>query len=173
MRKLHLAGVSLALTLGGAALASAQSTTAPTQAGTDQAGATTSTTSQPPAAAPRMRLRHHHHHRGLFRGVKLSADQKTKLAGIRDQYRAQAKPLFEQMRATRADFRAAKAKNDSTAMAAARTKFHDIRSQFATLRRRWTSDARSVLTPDQQERFDKNIAARKEAWQKHHAQRAS
>jgi Spy/CpxP family protein refolding chaperone len=176
MRKLHLAGMSLALTLGGAALASAQSTTAPAQAGTNQAGAATTTTAQPPVSGPRMRLRmrlRHRHHRGLFRGVTLTADQKTKLAGIRDQYRAQAKPLFEQMRATRAEFRAAKAKNDSAAVTAARAKFHDLRSQMGTLRQRWMSDARGVLTPDQQARFDKNVAHRKAAWQKHHNQRAS
>jgi Spy/CpxP family protein refolding chaperone len=34
----------------------------------------------------------------------------------------------------------------------------DVRSSFAATRTKWMSDARAVLTPDQQAKFDKNVA---------------
>lgn len=157
MRKIHLASVSLALLLGGASLATAQSVAGPAAGGTADVAASPSSTSDQSGQRPRWNRHRRHHHR-LFRGVKLTTDQRAKLGTIRDQYRVQAKPLFDQMRSARADYRAAKSKGDAAAMAAARGKMHDTRGQFASMRKQWVGNARTVLTPDQQAQFDKNLA---------------
>lgn len=172
MRKIQLASLSLALILGGATLASAQSVAAPAPSGTPDAAATTSSTTDSPSNRPRWRHYRRHHHR-LFRGVKLTTDQRTKLATIRGQYRTQAKPLFAQMRSARADYRTARDKNDTTAMTAARSAMRGARTQFATMRKQWVSDARGVLTPDQQAQFDKNLAKMQARYESHGAQRKS
>lgn len=172
MRKIQLASLSLALILGGATLASAQSVAAPAPGGTPDAAASSSPTTDLPSNRPRWRHHRRHHHR-LFRGVKLTTDQHAKLASIRGQYRTQAKPLFAQMRSARADYRTARGKNDTTAMTAARAAMRDTRTQFGTMRKQWVSDARGVLTPDQQAQFDKNLAKMQARYERHGAQSKS
>lgn len=168
MRTIQLASLSLALIVGGATVASAQADSMPAQSGAAQSAATPGTT--PQMATPPARWSHHHHARHmLFRGVKLTSDQRTKLAAIGQQYRTEAKPLYEQTRGTRAALRAARAQNDTAGVAAARAKLRDTGTQFASLRSRWMRDARGVLTADQQTRFDQNAAALKAAHRKHEA----
>jgi Spy/CpxP family protein refolding chaperone len=161
MRTRHMASFALALTLGAATLAAAQSTTVSAQ--TDVAQAT-------PAAATTSNWPHRHHAR-LFRGVHLTADQRAKVSTIRDQYRTQAKPLFHQMRSAHRAIRDAKARSDSAGVTTARTTMQTVRTQFTSLHTQWVSDVRGVLTPDQQATFDKNAAAI-QAWHARHEQRS-
>jgi Spy/CpxP family protein refolding chaperone len=156
MRMQYLASLSLALTLGAATVAAAQ-TTAPADptpgqsaAAPSQAPATTQDGSQP--------HRHWRHHSRLFRGVKLTPDERTKLSAIRQQYRTQLQPLVHQIRTARHSIRVAAAKADTAAVNAARATLRDVRSSFAAARTKWMSDARAVLTPAQQAQFDKNAA---------------
>lgn len=168
MRKLQLASLSLALIVGGATVVSAQADSMSAPSAISQPAATPGATAQ--MATPSARWSRHHHARHmLFRGVKLTSDQRAKLATIRQQYRTEAKPLYEQVRSTRAALRAARAQNDTAAVAAARAKMRDTGTQFTSLRSRWMSDARGVLTSDQQARFDQNAAALKAAHRKHEA----
>lgn len=154
MRTRHLASLSLALTLGAASLAAAQSTTTPAATETVQ-----STPAPTANSRPRHRHRHRHHHSRLFRGVHLTTDQRAKLSTIREQYRTQARPLFRQMRTARHAVRSA-ARTDTAAVSTARATMRDAHAKFASLRTQWMTDARGVLTPDQQTQFDKNAARR-------------
>jgi Spy/CpxP family protein refolding chaperone len=157
MRSMYLASLALALTAGTAGIAAAQATSTPTT-GADAAQAAVA-----PPPPPTAGLHHSHHrwgHRHLFRGVKLTSEQRARLKAIRGQYRPQLKTLRHEARLNHVAFRRAEAARDSTAMTAARTKMQDTRTQFATLRDHWRADARGVLTPDQQEQFDRNLQAR-------------
>lgn len=167
MRTRHLASLSLALTLGAATVAAAQTTTTPAEPAQGQ-------TVEAPAAAPastetgpqtqhQTGHRHwRHHHSRLLRGVQLTPDERGKLATIREQYRAQFKPLVHQIRTARHSIRTAAARADTAAVSAARATLSDVRSKFAATRSQWMSDVRGVLTPDQQARFDKNVAQMKD-----------
>jgi Spy/CpxP family protein refolding chaperone len=147
MRSTHLAGALLALTF--AAAASAQSTTTPPP-------------SAPVAPSPSTAVtRGHHrgHYRALLRGVQLTADQQSKVATIRSQHRTEARTLHQQMGSVRTTLRAARANKDTAALATARTQMRAVRSQVRTMRGRWMSDTRAVLTPAQQSQVDANVAA--------------
>jgi Spy/CpxP family protein refolding chaperone len=76
----------------------------------------------------------HRHHHPLFRGITLSSDQKTQLKAIRAKYGPEIK-------------QARQANDRQTA--------HQLRGQMV-------SEARGVLTPDQQQKFDANLAALKQ-----------
>jgi Spy/CpxP family protein refolding chaperone len=151
MRTRHLASLSLALTLGAATIAAAQSTATPAQ-----------TEVAPPnsAAATNSRSTHRHwrHHSRLFRGVYLTTDERAKLSTIREQYHAQLQPLVQQFRTARHAIRAAAARTDTAAVAAARATMRDVRAKFTSVRTQWMTDARGVLTPEQQTQFDRNAA---------------
>ncbi len=165
MQQRSLAGISLALTLGGASLLAAQAAT-PAAA----PPATAATAAQPAPPAGRDMARHHRGARRLFHGVKLTPDQHAKLTAIREQYRTQAKPLIQQLRSERVALRDARTRADTAAESAARSKIQDARNQLRTMREHWTTDARAILTPAQQVQFDKNLAAMKARWQRHHGQ---
>jgi Spy/CpxP family protein refolding chaperone len=162
MRTRHLASLSLALTLGAATVAAAQSTT-PAE---PQQGQTVETQAQAPASTdtgPQTAHRHwRHHHSRLFHGVQLTPDERAKLGTIRDQYRTQFEPLFQQIRTARHSMRAASARADTASVSAARATLRDVRSKFVAARTQWVTDARGVLTPDQQAQFDKNVARMKD-----------
>jgi Spy/CpxP family protein refolding chaperone len=159
MRTRHLASLSLALILGAATVAAAQTTTTPAEPAPGQ-------TAQAPASTetgPQTPHRHwRHHHSQLFRGVQLTPDERGKLATIREQYRTQLKPLFHQIRTARHSIRTASARADTAAVSAARATLRDVRSKFSAARSQWMSDARGVLTPDHQAQFDKNVARMKD-----------
>ncbi|SRR5579863_6594867 len=159
MRTRHLASLSLALTLGAATVAAAQSTTTPAEPAPGQtvgapAGAAASTETGP--QTPHRHRRDDHSR--LFRGVHLTADERGKLATIREQYRTQLKPLFHQIRTARHAIRTAAARADTAAVSTARATLRDARGKFRAVRSQWVSDVRGVLTPDQQAQFDKNVA---------------
>lgn len=156
MRKRYLASISLAAIIGGATLASAQTTSS---------SPTPVTTTAPVPERQAMHPRWHRHR--LFRGVGLTADQRAKLSTMREQYRAQAKPFVSQMRATHADLRAARWRGDTAGVAAAKAKMNDTRAHLRRMRDRWLNDARGVLTPVQQTRFDRNVARIKTARDRH------
>jgi Spy/CpxP family protein refolding chaperone len=82
----------------------------------------------------------HHGFRRLMKGVNLTSDQKGQMKAIVAKY----KPQFKEARQA----------NDKATM-------KQLRQQMMT-------DARGVLTPDQQATFDANRAALKAQYQKHH-----
>jgi Spy/CpxP family protein refolding chaperone len=85
------------------------------------------------STAPATASRHHHKH-VLLRGIKLTDTQRTQLKAIKAKYRPQ--------------LRAAHQANDKDTM-------HQLRGQMI-------GETRGVLTPDQQQKFDANLAALKQ-----------
>jgi Spy/CpxP family protein refolding chaperone len=167
MRTGHLAGLALALTMSGAGLVSAQTTA--------QAPAAPTT----PPAAQTVAPGHHRHfarrdfaRRALFHDVKLTADQRTQLKSMHNRFRTDARPLMEQFRSERQAARQAKTNGDTAALADARAKLAATRTQVKALRDRYLTDARGILTPDQQAQFDKNVTAIKARMERHREARA-
>jgi protein CpxP len=145
--------------MGGAAIASAQTTNdAPT----------------PNVTAPTPPARHHARRRGhhaLFRGVKLTTEQRAQLKTIRGQMRTEAKPIVQQLRSERQALRTARKGNDSTAVSAARGRMAETRKAMQDLRDKYLSQERGVLTPEQQAQFDKNVSAIKAHWEQRRSER--
>ena len=140
-------GVALALSLGGAAMAAAQSTT------------------------PTDRPRAEQHDRGpgrrhggpeamLLKGVTLSSAQKAKLQEMRKGDRDAMKKDRESMRGSFEQIRAARQRGDT---ATARSLMAKARGEMEQRREQHLAAVRSVLTPDQQRQFDANVAE----WKQH------
>ncbi len=165
MRRIALSGLALALTLGSASLVAAQQ---PAQGG------------QAPAAQQQQGRRGQWRHgrrnmrRQLFKGVKLSEQQKAQIKAINQKYQAQAKQAREALRPAMQEARADRQKGDT---AAARAVFERNRPQFEQMRKareQELQEIRGVLTPDQQKQFDANVAqlkARMQQWQQHRRDR--
>lgn len=148
MRKHTMAmGLALALSLGGAGIAAAQSTT--------------------PADRPQAEQ----HDRGpggrrggpegmLLKGVTLSSAQKAKLDEMRKADRDQMEKHRGEMRGSFDQIRAARERGDT---ATARSLMAKARSEMEQHREQRFAAIRSVLTPDQQRQFDANVAE----WKQH------
>lgn len=154
MRKHTMAmGVALALSLGGAGIAAAQSTN------------------------PSDRPHAEQHERGpgrrrggpearLLKGVTLSSAQKAKLADMRKADREKMGQQRDGMRGGFDQIRAARQRGDT---AAARSLMEKARGEMEQRREQRFAAIRSVLTPDQQRQFDSNVAD----WKKHANERQS
>lgn len=149
MRKTSIImGLALALSLGGAGVASAQ-------------GATRAERPRGAAQDSSFRRGRGGPDKTLLRGITLSADQKTRVAEIRARQRAQ----FDAMRAKAKDNGSAQARpprqrGDTTGFGARRAQMEQRRDQhFAELR--------SILNASQRTQFDKNVAELKTRAAKH------
>lgn len=148
MRKHTMAmGVALALSLGGAAIAAAQSTT--------------------PADRPQAEQHERGpggRHRGpeamLLKGVTLSSAQKAKLEDMRKADRDQMEKHRDDMRGSFDQIRAARQRGDT---ATARSLMAKARGEMEQRREQHFAAIRSILTPDQQRQFDTNVAD----WKQH------
>ncbi len=164
MRRIAFSGLALALTLGSASLVAAQQ---PAQG-------------QAPAAQQQHQWRRGQRNgqrnlrRQLFKGVKLTDQQKAQIKAINQKYRAQAQEQFKALRPAMQEARADRQKGDT---AAARAIFERNRPQFEQMRKarqQELQEIRAVLTPDQQKQFDANQAqlkARMQQWQQHRRER--
>lgn len=165
MRRIALSGLALALTLGTASLVAAQQ---PAQG-------------QAPAAQQQQQGRRGQWRNGgrnlrreLFKGVKLTDQQKAQIKAINEKYRAQARQARAALRPAMQEARADRQKGDT---AAARAVFERNRGQFEQLRKQREQELqeiRGVLTPDQRKQFDANAAqlkARMQEWQQHRRER--
>lgn len=84
--------------------------------------------------------------RALFRGIELSAEQRTSVQQINEKYRAERKQLHERVRATRTEGQ----RPDSAQRAA-------FRQQELQLMQRQRVELRGILTPEQRTTFDGNV----------------
>ncbi len=165
MRRIALSGLALALTLGTASLVAAQQP-AHGQAPTAQ--------QQQQGRRGQWRNGRRNLRRELFKGVKLTDQQKAQIKAINAKYRAQAKQAREALRPAMQEARADRQKGDT---AAARAVFERNRGQFEQLRKQREQELqeiRAVLTPEQQKQFDANTAqlkARMQQWQQRRRER--
>ena len=96
--------------------------------------------------------------RGLFRGIDLSGTQRARLDSIRAKYRAESKPLRDQMMPAMREARAARQSGDSAKLQAARKDMSASREKMRALHNQELAEIRGVLTPEQQATFDKNAS---------------
>ena len=143
MRKTTMAiALSLALSFGSVGAASAQSTQQP----------------QGQEHAERGMRRRGPGGGELFKGINLTADQKTRLKDLR-----KSEKPNEQLRKAMQDARAARQRGDT---AAARAQMEALRPQMEREREQHIAAMRAILTPEQQKQFDANVAE----WKQHAAE---
>ena len=151
MIRFRTAALGLALSVGAASLAAAQSTTG------------TSPHASAGARADRAeRGRDRRLGRGLFKGIDLTAEQRQRIRQVHESYRTQWQQLRDQIRPAMQEARAARQRGDTAAAKAAWDRTADARRQAQALREKETADVRAVLTPEQQRQFDTNVAVLKQ-----------
>lgn len=149
MRKHTMAlGVALALSLGGAGLAAAQSAT-PTERPHDRAG-----------QHQRGPGRRGGPDRGLLKGITLSSAQQARLQDMRKSDRDAMQKDRDAMRSTFEKIRSARQSGDT---ATARSLMSQMRARMQSQHEQRVASIRAILTPDQQRQFDANVAA----WKQH------
>jgi periplasmic protein CpxP/Spy len=93
-------------------------------------------------------------HARMMNGLNLTADQQARIKAIHAKYAAQMKSARD---ASKPDFeamKAARAASDTAAMRAARAKLQANMAPMQKVRQQEMAEIRSVLTPDQQTKFD-------------------
>jgi Spy/CpxP family protein refolding chaperone len=143
-------GLGLALVVGAASAAAAQST---------------------PNARPDTTQRDHRRWDGerggrrggpdgmLLRGINLTDVQKNRLQSIRKEQAPEMKKTREQFGAVMKEAREARERGDT---ATARAKMEQVRTQMERRREQQIATLRTILTAEQQKQLDANIAAMKE-----------
>ena len=150
MFHIRVALAATALTLGSAVVVSAQQQTAPQRVHQDHA-------QRPDSAHRRMGARDL---RGqLFNGIILSDAEKANLKAVQQKYAAQMKATREQARPDMQAMRDARQRGDSAALRALREKGAAQREQMMQVMQAQRSDMRAALTPENQAKFDANVAA--------------
>ena len=96
--------------------------------------------------------------RSALRGVKPTDEQKTQIKAIHAKYEAQFKSYHESMKPAMDSAKAARQRGDTAGARAAFAKTADNRQQLQALRAQESAEIRAILTPDQQNTFDANIA---------------
>ena len=92
----------------------------------------------------------------LLKGITLTDAQKTKVEALRKEQRSEMEKNREQFSAVMKEARDAHQRGDT---ATARAKMQEVRTAMAAQRERQVASLRSILTVDQQKQFDANIAA--------------
>lgn len=151
MRKNFMAGLALALTLGGAGLAAAQSTGQQPQRPRGEQGdrGGRGWGRGGPRGGPEG---------FLLRGITLTDAQKQKVQQLHESDRAQMEKSRDQFRSRMDSARAARQRGDSTK---AKALFDAMRKDMDARRDQHASQIRSILTAEQQKQFDANLAEAK------------
>ena len=150
MHKLSKMGLGLALVVGAAGAAAAQSTQPETR---------------PNATKPDHgkwggeRGGRRDPGRALLKGITLTDAQKTRLEALRKEQEPQMKQTREQFGAVMKEAREARQRGDT---ATARAKMAEVRTQMDAQREHQIASLRTILNADQQKQLDANIAALKE-----------
>jgi Spy/CpxP family protein refolding chaperone len=152
MNRISKMGLGLALVVGAAGAAAAQSTqpdTRPHATQPDRDGRNGERRMRGPGGPER----------GLLKGITLTDAQKTRLEALRKEHEPQMKQTREQFRAVMKEAREARQRGDTVA---ARAKMEQVRTQMTAQRERQVASLRTILDADQQKQLDANIAAWKE-----------
>lgn len=97
--------------------------------------------------------------RMLLKGITLTDAQKTRLTALRKEQQPEMKKTREQFGAVMKEARDARQRGDT---ATARAKMQQVRTAMATQREKQIASLRTVLTAEQQKQFDANVAEWKE-----------
>ncbi len=150
MINIRLALAAAAISIGSAALASAQTTAAPQDVHRNHV--------MRPDSAHRMKGA-----RGLrgqlFKGITLSDVETANLKAVRTKYATQTKTLREQAKPQLQATRDARQRGDTAALKALWQKSAGQREQTKQLLAAERNELRAALTPANQTKFDANVAA--------------
>ena len=94
---------------------------------------------------------------GLMRGVKLSADEKSKVKAVHQKYAAETKPMRESLRSAMQEARADRQKGDTAAARAVLERTKSNRESLRAVMERERNEMRAALTPAHQHQFDANV----------------
>ena len=153
-------GLGLALVVGGAGAAAAQSTRPGNRPDTTQSergqrgergerGARRRGPGGPEGA--------------LLKGITLTDAQKTRLEALRNEQRSEMEKTREQFSAGMKEAREARQRGDTVT---ARAKMEQVRTQMNAQRERQVASLRTILTAEQQKQLDANVAEWKERAEK-------
>ena len=130
-------------------------------------------------AAPNGEGKHHRHgrhgHHGFgqraFAKLNLSDAQKQQIKDLRTSFREQNKALFDSMKQTRTDMKAAREANDTARLEALRANAKSAREQLKAKSEGLRAQMLNILTPEQRAQLDAMKAERQQRrqdWQKQH-----
>jgi Spy/CpxP family protein refolding chaperone len=105
--------------------------------------------------------------RALLKGITLTDAQKTRLEALRKEQEPQMKQTREQFGAVMKEAREARQRGDTVT---ARAKMEEVRKQMDVQREHQIASLRTILNADQQKQLDANIAAWKERSKERSAQ---
>jgi protein CpxP len=152
MFNIRVALAATALTLGSAAVVSAQTQTAPQGMRRDHA-------QRADSAHRRFGARGFRGQAQFFKGITLSDAEKANLKTVREKYAAQMKATREQSKPDMQAMRDARQRGDSAALKALWQKGAAQREQNKQMMQAERNDLRAALTPANQAKFDANVAA--------------
>ena len=95
----------------------------------------------------------------LLKGITLTDAQKTRLKALRKEQQPEMKKTREQFGAVMKEARDARQRGDTVT---ARAKMEQVRTQMDAQRERQVASLRTILTAEQQKQLDANVAAMKE-----------
>jgi Spy/CpxP family protein refolding chaperone len=95
----------------------------------------------------------------LLKGITLTDAQKTRLEALRKEQRPEMEKTREQFGAVMKEAREARQRGDTVT---ARSKMEQVRGQMEKQRERQVASLRTILTADQQKQLDTNVAEWKE-----------
>jgi Spy/CpxP family protein refolding chaperone len=160
MHRISKLGLGLALVVGAASAAAAQSTQPDTRPNATQPG------HDGRDGGRGMRGRGGPE-RALLKGITLTDAQKTRLEALRKEQEPQMKQTREQFGAVMKEAREARQRGDTVT---ARAKMEEVRKQMDVQREHQIASLRTILNADQQKQLDANIAAWKERAKERSAQ---
>ena len=158
MFNIRVALATTALIFGSAAVVSAQQQTAPQGVHQNHA-------QRPDSAHRRMGARGL---RGqLFKGITLSDAEKANLKAVQAKYASQMKAVREQSKPDMQAMRDARQRGDTAALKALWQKGAAHREQNKQVMQAERNDMRAALTPENQTKFDANVAAMEQRLAQH------
>ena len=105
--------------------------------------------------------------RALLRGITLSDAEKANLKAVQAKYATQLKAIREQYKPQNEQIRAARQRGDTAAVRALMRQNTGERTQMQTLMQSERADLRAALTPENQAKFDANVATMKKRFAQH------
>ena len=104
--------------------------------------------------------------RGLFRDITLTQTQRDQMKTVNEKYRTQFQTIRESLKPDLKAAHDARQRGDTAAARAAFERTKSGRDRAQALMQQQRTEIRALLTPEQQQTFDKNIAQMKERMDK-------
>jgi Spy/CpxP family protein refolding chaperone len=109
--------------------------------------------------------------RGAFRGIELTQAQRDQMKTVNEKYRAQFQTIRESLKPDLQAAREARQRGDTVAARAAFERTKAGREKVQALMQQQRTEIRGLLTAEQQQTFDKNVAQMKDRMEKRAGER--